>query len=313
MSMILDALKRSREGQDSGAGVPSVDTQHYVKPDKGSYVSGTSLFVLAATGALIVALVVFVVVQWRSKPTDMPTAAESDSQAELTEAPSAKRKNLEPGEALESPGFQVNSADGRANPQEQSRIAALYRDANSSPAVATPGKTPDGQDDAVSDAAPVATSRQGAAVIGRDDKPPSPPSGVASNGSPDADVPAVNSGGSTTTGRRVTGQAEGDVLDIAELVRRTQSTLGKPALTPHDAPLLDELSQQQKDAIPTIMYTVHDWSSDGVSRITLNGQVMVAGQQKGGVTVTEILSDSAILSWRGTRFRLRALNSWVNL
>jgi len=29
--------------------------------------------------------------------------------------------------------------------------------------------------------------------------------------------------------------------------------------------------------------------------------------------VEEILSDSVVLDYRGTQFRLRALNSWVNL
>ncbi|MEY2908313.1 MAG: hypothetical protein RLZZ602_836, partial [Pseudomonadota bacterium] len=37
------------------------------------------------------------------------------------------------------------------------------------------------------------------------------------------------------------------------------------------------------------------------------------GQQSKGFTVKEILEDSVIVTWGGTEFRLRALNSWINL
>ena len=102
-------------------------------------------------------------------------------------------------------------------------------------------------------------------------------------------------------------------LDIAAVVKRVQAELGKPALVSHATPLLENLSQQTKNAIPSVMYTVHDWQPAGRSRVTLNGSALSEGQQLNGFKVDEILTDSVILSYRGTEFRLRALNSWVNL
>jgi len=34
MSMILDAIKRSKEAREGGGSVPSLDTEHYVVPDQ---------------------------------------------------------------------------------------------------------------------------------------------------------------------------------------------------------------------------------------------------------------------------------------
>jgi hypothetical protein len=80
-------------------------------------------------------------------------------------------------------------------------------------------------------------------------------------------------------------------------------------------PFLSSLSQQTKDEIPTIYYRRHDYSSDASkSTVTLNGKtVKTGGSPGGGITVEEILPDSVVLSYRGTQFRLRALNSWINL
>ena len=62
------------------------------------------------------------------------------------------------------------------------------------------------------------------------------------------------------------------------------------------------------------MYLQHDYRSDGGSTVTINGQQARAGQTVGrGVTVEEVLPDSVVLSHAGQQFRLRALNSWVNL
>ncbi len=76
-----------------------------------------------------------------------------------------------------------------------------------------------------------------------------------------------------------------------------------------------DLSQQTKDDIPTLYYQRHDYSSDtNLSSIVLNGTTVKAGGSPlPGMKVEEILPDSVVLNYRGTQFRLRALNSWINL
>jgi hypothetical protein len=86
-------------------------------------------------------------------------------------------------------------------------------------------------------------------------------------------------------------------------------------LAEHPAPFIADLSQQTKDGIPTIFYRRHSYSGNSAnSQVVLNGkELRVGGRPAAGVKVDEILPDSVVLSFQGTQFRLRALNSWVNL
>ena len=89
--------------------------------------------------------------------------------------------------------------------------------------------------------------------------------------------------------------------------------LGEISLIPHSAVLLENLSQQQKDQVPTIVYTAHDFQENGSSTVELNRRRLGVGQRAGPITVSEILPDSVVLRVNGMTFRLRALNTWANL
>lgn len=116
-----------------------------------------------------------------------------------------------------------------------------------------------------------------------------------------------------TTGTAPTPTSE-ESVDIAGLVTAAEQALEDVRLAEHPAPFLGDLSQQRKDAVPTLMYLQHDFRSTGGSTVTINSQQARAGQTVGrGVRVEEILPDSVVLSHDGQQFRLRALNSWVNL
>jgi general secretion pathway protein B len=104
-------------------------------------------------------------------------------------------------------------------------------------------------------------------------------------------------------------------VDIDAMVAQAHSELENAQLDEHPAPFLSALSQQTKDGIPTIYYQRHDYSGrPGQSEVVLNGKVVKdGGRTSAGVQVDEILPGSVVLSFQGTQFRLRALNSWVNL
>jgi len=102
-------------------------------------------------------------------------------------------------------------------------------------------------------------------------------------------------------------------IDLARAMEAAARELGESVLEPHPATLLENLSQQQKDRIPTIVYSDHDYSSNGESRVTLNGQQLRVGQRVATIRVVDILVDSVVLKVEGIEFRLRALNTWVNL
>ena len=102
-------------------------------------------------------------------------------------------------------------------------------------------------------------------------------------------------------------------IDLVAAIERAAREVGEPSLVPHPTVLLENLSQQQKDQIPTIVYTEHIYAEGAAPLVELNGQRLRPGQQTGAITVEDILVDSVILRVNGVSFRLRALNTWVNL
>jgi hypothetical protein len=102
-------------------------------------------------------------------------------------------------------------------------------------------------------------------------------------------------------------------VDFAEILAKAQSELGVSPLVDSTDPLLETLSQQIKDDIPSLIYSAHDFRPSGRSSVVLNGQSAGERQKVGAFTVVEILPDSVILRWRETQFRVRARNSWINM
>lgn len=108
------------------------------------------------------------------------------------------------------------------------------------------------------------------------------------------------------------GSAE-EAIDIERVLRRVEVETAAARLEPNPVPLLENLSKQFRDRVPTLMYLRHDYNPGGESTVFLNGELLRVGQRSRGVELREVLPDSAILRFEGTDFRLRALNSWVNL
>lgn len=103
-------------------------------------------------------------------------------------------------------------------------------------------------------------------------------------------------------------------VDISQVLRSVEREQGNSALSEHPIAVLDSLSKQYRDRVPTLMYLRHDYASGtGSSTVIINGETLRAGQRTSAVEVVEILADSVILRFDSKEFRLRALNSWVNL
>jgi hypothetical protein len=109
--------------------------------------------------------------------------------------------------------------------------------------------------------------------------------------------------------------AAGPGLDVEAIAEATRQELTAPAYEESDLPLVNELSQRDRDAIPSILFTEHTWSPDpAASVVTLNGKrLQEGGRVAPGLTLVSIHENSIVLEYRGTEFRLRSLNSWVNL
>ena len=102
-------------------------------------------------------------------------------------------------------------------------------------------------------------------------------------------------------------------IDLEKAIAEAARAVGEQSLVPHAATMIENLSQQQKDDIPTLIYSVHDYQTDGSAAVELNGQRLKVGQRAGQVMVRDILIDSVILENSGVTFRLTALNSWINM
>lgn len=104
-----------------------------------------------------------------------------------------------------------------------------------------------------------------------------------------------------------------ELIDIERVLREMRAKANPGTLVPHPAPLLEDLTKQFRDRVPTLMYSSHDFNSAGRSSVVINGETLTLTQRSRGVEVREILADSVILRFEGTDFRLKSLNSWVNL
>ena len=62
-----------------------------------------------------------------------------------------------------------------------------------------------------------------------------------------------------------------------------------------------------------IVYSEHNFAPQGLASVMLNGKRLQSGQRADTVEVIDILKDSVILRVDGIEFRLKALNTWVNL
>ena len=326
MSMILDALKRSREDGDVPNAVPSIDTSHEFSVKAAAPSFGFKALALS-TGLVVVVGFSVVVIQDSSQTFAVANPQQNKMQPSGT--PQAATDPLgtpirNTSEALPAlPISEMTPRTVRAEMQNQAkpttknsvpdntRVAALYRGVERQPG--------EGSDVPASIAASnLAAASEDSTFTGLDVQPSTRPPSPTTDTTAIAETPLGASLTAAQGNLAPDNVAEGDVsgtlpLDIAAVVKRVQAELGKPALIAHSTPLIENLSQQKKNAIPSVMYTVHDWRPDGSSQVTLNGTVLGVGQQRSGLKVEEILADSVILSYLGTAFRLRALNSWVNL
>jgi len=102
-------------------------------------------------------------------------------------------------------------------------------------------------------------------------------------------------------------------INLEKAIAEAANAVGERSLVPHAATMIENLSQQQKDDIPTLIYSAHEFKTDGSAAVELNGQRLKVGQRAGPLVIKDILVDSVILEKSGVTFRLTALNSWINM
>jgi general secretion pathway protein B len=274
MSLILDALNRSQAERGSEGHIPGIDTQHWVEPLPYTGRWQRGLPWLALCLALLV--IVWLLFSRNGEPQEV---------AAKVSAPIAAQAPVE--------ARLVSTQAKRVEPE-------ISRVPNS---VAAPV-----DDLAVSEREILQQSTGNSAAVA--DLYSATDASVAL-------LPAAGTGSQAQAiEKSVARPRENEqAIDIAKMVNLARREAKNVQLSEHPTPFLAQLSQQIKDQVPTIYYTQHDYSSIAAqSSVILNGElVQLGGSVAGKIKLLEILPNSIVLSDRGTEFRLRALNSWINL
>jgi general secretion pathway protein B len=306
VSLILDALNRARQDTDK---VPSLATQHYVDDVVNE---GRGRHYLPWL-ALLVALVIigWLLLDRETEPVSpsMPQAATPASPQQL--APTRAEDN---GTAPAPVPERVASAQIKPAPAPPV-TASVPRMLESAPVTAA---HPEVSDPAVAELYQQRQAPQTAA------KNKSQPEQALQSTATTQEKESSTSSVEKTLVKDVQEPGLADVagsgqdeepIDIEKMILKAREDLENANLEEHSVPLLSSLSQQAKDSIPTIFYERHDYSDNPAqSSVVLNGKSVKAGDSpSAGLKVEEILPDSTVLNYRGTPFRLRALNSWINL
>ena len=312
MSLILDALKRSGQ-TDSPISHAPTDSHH----------SAGAMRLRPVMAALLLgALLGAGVVAWFSllSPND---ASSSGSLA----SPLRPMNSGQPGAsaAVDQPQrLNPSSTDQVLSTQAESRLIvdpSMRGIAAASPETLTPsGLVDTGPTETAravaelnaqmwSDSASAAVEAPDGALDSVPDSVPDRVPARAASESEAAQLPETRSAPSEVTGLGLIPPP----IDLEKAIAEAARAVGEQSLVPHAATMIENLSQQQKDDIPTLIYSVHDYQTDGSAAVELNGQRLKVGQRAGQVMVRDILIDSVILENSGVTFRLTALNSWINM
>jgi hypothetical protein len=301
MSLILDALNRARDDVNP---VPGLATHHRVE----QVAANRRQYLLWVALSVAVVMIAWLIVERYSAPR--PAGDDVDAVASVAQPPPREPASDPVGmdavvESLPAAAVSVARLEAQEQSQEQSQVAA---DAGTSPpAVTELAAQAEALPESGFDAEPVqAYSPEENAEVAR----------LYSN--PPKEEPVVQRDSRSAARKNdATAGSSGEQksIDIDRILREAREEVENASLPDHPVPFLIDLSQQVKDSIPTVYYLRHDYSNNAsLSTVVLNSKTLsVGGSPVPGMKIEEILPDSVVLNYQGTQFRLRALNSWVNL
>ena len=308
MSMILDAIKRSKEGPEGVGSVPSLDTEHYVAPDRPIWKKAVfKRASLAALGVMVVVLAVWYLPGRDGSDTSVAKGGDSAEEAadqKTADPVAATPKNIGPDAKSQTPLISSTPVLVSSTKDDSSRLSSGAIRATRPVVIPTetqPAKNSGPNAEALSSLYAAMNEEVDAALD----------SSTASDAEIEAAPEAVNQAAEVKESSEEV--EDSTAVDFAEILAQAQKELGVQPLVDSSEPLLETLSQQTKDQIPSLIYTEHRYSENGRSEVILNGQSLTERQRVGPFTVVEILPDSVILRWRETQFRVRARNSWINM
>ena len=308
MSMILDAIKRSKEATEGRVSVPSLDTEHYVAPVKPIWkTSGFKLASVVAFGVMVVVLTLLYSSDRDGPHTSVAKGGDSAERAveeNTGDAVAATPRNIVSNSQSQTPLTSSAPISGSSIQNTSSQRSS--GDLRGTRPIVIPPETQSAKNSGPNAEAlsSLYAAMNEAAVATLDSQ-------TASVAQTEVVPDAVDQ--ATEVSEASDGLQDATAVDFAEILAQAHRELVVQPLVESDEPLLETLSQQTKDQIPSLIYSEHNYSANGRSEVVLNGQSLSERQRVGPFTVVEILPDSVILRWRETQFRVRARNSWINM
>lgn len=293
MSLILDALNRSESERRGSGEIPGLATEHFSEPSLEG--RGLAAYLPWVGMAIALAIIGWLLLDRPGSEAGANERSISATEPTVATAPVVDQKRVPAKNASESPPPAAAVRVAEAVPVKRPSVSAPpeSRDRNT-------------KVNASSDPAVAALYRQAPAAAAAINQ--------VEDGVTEARTPAKKSDPDALAKAPVVASPS-EPLDIEAVLESAQKEMENARLAEHPAPFIEDLSQQRKDAIPTLMYSIHNFSGKaGQSSVMINGKSLRAGSAVGkGVRLEEILPESIVLSYQGEQFRLRALNSWVNL
>jgi general secretion pathway protein B len=285
MSLILDALnKAQRERQEQQEPVPQLSTVHYT-PSAGTDNPAHVRKGAIAGGVLVLCLAAFLGGRWLS--VGAPVAEEIAVEASLEQPqaasaaqPSSTRREMTAAEpARQAPVAPVRPASPASTaPQD---VTQLYQQPEA------PQRRP-----AVRDGAKVEVKNAPAAQA------------------------TVSANAQSALQR-----AASEAAVVSEPKSKPENVVAQPAAHPSDSiaaltdlPYVQDLSWATQQNLPSIIYADHRYQENPAGRsVLINGNTYrKGGQIEQGLVLEDIFRDGIVLQFQGQRFKLQALNSWVN-
>lgn len=311
MSMILDAIKRSKEAPEGSGTIPSLDTEHYVASDLRFWERPSAKGLALAAGVILVAsLALFL-----SNNQEGVVGVVNESEVVASVSPKDQvGGGLPSTDTATVANYSVadlpRDPESRTASSGQLRGPSASSNDNSRPIViATEKPSNTTASPSAEELSSLYAAMNKEAIAGNE---------TALDSETVVALPADSSLGQATvvsleSSDELESTQQESAVDFAEILAQAQRELGVKPLVESSEPLLETLSQQTKDQIPSLIYSEHNYTATGRSEVIINGQTLGERQRVGPFTVVEILPDSVILRWREIQFRVRARNSWINM
>jgi general secretion pathway protein B len=276
MSLLLDALNKADQERKRGDGPPSIDSRHDGYSANHRSKAPTLIIALCIGIALIVLLAA---VYWLGRYTQQPITTIETTVA-TTEATTAATTKVSP--AIDSQKLEPEATQNSSH-NIYSKDASTKNISN----------------------AETASEDEGVATLYQQQFTTTP--------EPNATINTPDSTPSTTTPHTTLSLSTAQ-LSTNQPSTNVPSTTSAPSINQFaNLPDLHDLPDSILEKIPTLKYTEHNFNQNGGS-VVINGTVKHINDQLGsGIVIDKILADGMILHFENYSFKMRALNTWINM